>query len=119
MAIPQYGIGACGSSAAACRKERSASKAQNECICATPWLKNSCALGFEVVMGKLICPWPLRMRAGSDGAAAPGGGAHRSLGLASRALVSVAANRAAEGIKTASKLKGICLLQFPPDSRLA
>src|SRR5712691_10027116 len=104
MAIPQYGIGACGSSAAACRKDRSASVAQKECICATPWLKNSCAFSLDVVMGKSMRPCPVRMRAGRDGAAPPGGGTHISLGLVPGGLVSAAANRVAEAHRTANKL---------------
>src|SRR4029079_13518122 len=76
---------AVGSSAAACRKERSASTAQKECICATPWLKNSCAFSLVVVMGKVTRPWPVMIRAGSDGAVPVGGGAQRSLGLVSAA----------------------------------
>ena len=47
MAMPHCGMGAAGSSAAACRKLRSASRAQNECICARPWSKNCCASGLD------------------------------------------------------------------------
>src|SRR5258705_1538147 len=110
MAIPHCGIGAAGSRAAACKKDRSASVAQKECICATPWLKNSCALGLDVVMGKLICPWPVRIWAGRDGAEPPGGGAHISFGL-----VSAAANIVAEYNRTANNLRRMLLLQFPLD----
>src|SRR5437763_11662994 len=103
MAIPQYGIAACGSSAAACRNDRSASIAQNECICATPWLKNSCAFALEVVIGKSICPCPLMIRAGSAGAVPPGGGAHMSFGF-----VSGAAYNTIDDNRTAVKLQRIC-----------
>src|SRR5258705_13826872 len=108
MAIPHCGIGAAGSRAAACKKDRSASVAQKECICATPWLKNSCALALDVVMGKSMRPCPVRMRAGSDGAVPPGGGAHISLGLTSGTLLS-AANRAIEDIKIEITRKRIWL----------
>src|SRR5260370_17546931 len=100
-------MGACGSSAAACKKDRSASTAQNECICATPWLKNSFAFGLDVVIGKSICPCPVMMRAGKAGAVPPGGGAHMSLGL-----VSAAANSVEVQSRAANKLWRICLLQF-------
>src|SRR4051812_37832197 len=99
--MPQYGIGASGSSAAACMKERSASLAQKECICATPWLKNSCAFAFDVVIGKLIWPCPDRILAGSDGAAPPGGGAHMSFGFASGDFDS-AANKLSEPSRKAA-----------------
>src|ERR1700746_2201930 len=101
-------MGACGSSAAACRKERSASKAQNECICATPWLKNSCAFGLDVVIGKSICPCPVMMWAGKVGAVPPGGGTHISFGL-----VSAATSNVADVNRAANKLRRICFLQFP------
>src|SRR5260370_12910493 len=100
-------MGACGSSAAACKKDRSASTAQNECICATPWLKNSCAFGLDVVIGKSICPCPVIMWAGKAGAVPPGGGAHMSAGL-----VSVAANSVEVPSRAANKLWRMCLLQF-------
>src|SRR5947207_2087302 len=102
MAIPQYGIGALGSSAAACKNDRSASVAQKECICATPWLKNSCALLLEVVIGKLIAPCPVMMWAGKAGADPPGGGAHMSFGL-----VSAAANRPGADSRSAKTLRRI------------
>src|SRR5262245_21948450 len=57
-------------------------------------------------------PCPVRMRAGRDGAAPPGGGAHISFGLTSGDLVSAAANRVAEAHTTANRLRRICLLQF-------
>src|SRR5688572_20050109 len=81
--MPQCGMGASGSSAAACRNERSASVAQKECICATPWMKNSRALGFEVVIGKRMysLPWPDSIFAGNDGGTLPGGGEQRSVVL--------------------------------------
>src|SRR5260370_37436632 len=103
-------MGACGSSAAACKKDRSASTAQNECICATPWLKNSCAFGFDVVMGKSICPCPVMMWAGKVGAEPPGGGTHISFGL-----VSAAASNVTELNRTANKLRRMRFLQFPLD----
>src|SRR5215467_13177861 len=112
MAIPHCGIGAAGSSAAACRNERSASKAQKECICATPWLKNSCAFGFEVVMGKLIVPCPVMMRAGKVGAVPPGGGAHMSLGF-SGVLFAAAAKIATGANRSVIHLRRIRFLQFP------
>src|SRR5258705_1366764 len=59
-------------------------------------------------------PCPVRMRAGSDGAAPPGGGAHISFGLFSDGFVSVAANRVAEASRTA-KLRRISFLQFTLD----
>src|SRR5260370_42510220 len=78
MGMAQDGMGGCGSSSGAWRKERSASVDRNECICATPWSKNSCAFGFDVVIGKWTVPWPLRTLAGSAGAVPLGGGTHRS-----------------------------------------
>src|SRR5215831_109579 len=50
------------------------------------------------------------MRAGSEGAVPPGGGAHISFGL-----VSVAANRAGHVSRIAITLMRIWLLQFPFD----
>src|SRR5216684_823957 len=76
--MPQCGIGASGSNSAACRNDRSASVAQKECNCATPWSKNSCAFGFEVVIGKWTWPWPLMIFAGREGATPLGGGTHMS-----------------------------------------
>src|SRR5262249_20631389 len=71
-------MGACGSSSAACRKDRSASVAQKECICATPCSKNCWACGFWVVMGKRTTPCPGRSLAGSDGGTLPAAGTQRS-----------------------------------------
>ena len=78
MAMPHCGMGAAGSSAAACRKLRSASRAQNECICATPWSKNCCASGLDVVIARCTVPMPGRILAGSVGASELGGGAQLS-----------------------------------------
>src|SRR5262249_487431 len=78
MATPHCGMGADGSSAAACRNDRSASRAQKECICASPWSKNFCASGFEVVMARCTVPIPGRIFAGKVGASALGGGAQLS-----------------------------------------
>src|SRR5438445_5203166 len=52
------------------------------------------------------------MRAGSDGATPPGGGAHMSFGLVAGGVLLVAANRAAENIRTAKELRRMCLVQF-------
>src|SRR5262245_39385280 len=50
-----------GSSAAACRNDRSASKYQNPCNCPIPWLTNFCTSGLEVVTAKLTGPvFPIR-----------------------------------------------------------
>src|SRR5687767_7971329 len=82
--------------AVACRNERSASVAQNECICATPWMKNSWALGFDVVILNRMCslPCPESSLAGSDGGTLPGGGEQRStvLDCAKPALASSTQN---------------------------
>src|SRR5688572_6527217 len=66
-----------GSSAAACRNERSDSMNQNECTCETPWLKNLRASSEVVVTGMSVVPMPGNNLAGSDGCA-PGGTMQRS-----------------------------------------
>ncbi len=78
IAMPHCGMGATGSKAAACRKLRSASRAQKECICARPWSKNCCASGLEVVIARCTVPMPDRSLAGSVGASELGGGVQLS-----------------------------------------
>ena len=80
IAIPHCGIGAAGSSAAACRNERSASRAQKECICASPWSKNCCASGLVVVIAIWTVPIPGSSLAGRVGPSALGGGVQLSFG---------------------------------------
>src|SRR4030095_8374045 len=115
MAMPHCGIGASGSSAAAWRNERSASVAQKECICATPWVKNSWALRFDVVMVNRICslPCPLSSFTGNEGGTLPGGGEQRS-------AVLDCANAAPASAALASKTQSVAVrimtnLQLPAD----
>ena len=70
--MPQYAMAMFGSSAAACRNDRSDSMNQNECICETPWLKNVRASAEDVVTGMSVSPMPGSSFAGSSGCA-PGG----------------------------------------------
>src|SRR5262249_40143635 len=76
--MPHCGMGASGSSAAAFKKDRSASRAQNECICARPWSKNSCAFADLVAIARWARPCPGNSFAGKDGRMLEGGATQRS-----------------------------------------